>query len=176
MEIRSSDELAFRQVYNEVFPVVMRVAYHVTFNQDVAEDICQDAFIRFYDKDMTFPTMDDAKFWLIRVVKNLSINHVKRKVRESASLEKVMRGPLVNPFKDGASELLLKESTAAVRKAVSELPEIYKTVIVLREYAGLNYKEIAGVLKISESNVKVRVHRARKELEAKLDREEVNVP
>ena len=176
MEIRSGDELAFRQVYNEVFPVVMKGAYHVTYNQDVAEDICQDAFIRFYDKDMVFPTMDDAKFWLIRVVKNLSINHNKRKMRESASLEKVMRGPQVNPFKDGASELLLKESTAAVRKAVSELPEIYKTVIVLLEYAGLNYKQIAEQLKISESNVKVRVHRARKELEAKLDREEVNVP
>ena len=176
MEIRSGDELAFRQVYNEVFPIVMKVAYHVTYNQDVAEDICQDAFIRFYDKDMVFPTMDDAKFWLIRVVKNLSINHNKRKMRESASLEKVMRGPQVNPFKDGASELLLKESTAAVRKAVSELPEIYKTVIVLLEYAGLNYKQIAEQLGISESNVKVRVHRARKELEAKLDREEVNVP
>ncbi len=176
MEIRSNDELAFRQVYNEVFPVVMRVAYHVTYNQDVAEDICQDAFIRFYGSGISFKSLDEAKFWLIRVVKNLSINHVKRKMRESASLEKVMRGPQVNPFKDGASELLLKESTAAVRKAVSELPEIYKTVIVLREYAGLNYKEIAGVLKISESNVKVRVHRARKELEAKLDREEVNVP
>ena len=176
MEIRSGDELAFRQVYNEVFPVVMKVAYHVTYNQDVAEDICQDAFIRFYDKYMTFPSVDDAKFWLIRVVKNLAINHVKRKMRESASLEKVMRGPQVNPFKDGASELILKESTAAVRKAVSELPEIYKTVIVLREYAGLDYKEIAKVLKISESNVKVRVHRARKELETMLNREEVNVP
>lgn len=175
MEIRSGNELAFRQVYNEVFPVLMRVAYHVTYNQDVAEDICQDAFIRFYDKDMVFPSMEDAKFWLIRVVKNLAINHIKRKMRETASLEKVMRGPQVNPFKDGATELLLQESTAAVRKAVSELPEIYKTVIVLREYAGLEYKDIAKVLKISESNVKVRVHRARKELEAKLDREEVHV-
>ena len=156
--------------------MILRICYMYLKHTQDAEDICQDAFIRFYDKDMSFPSMDDAKFWLIRVVKNLSINHVKRKMRESASLEKVMRGPQVNPFKDGASELILKESTAAVRKAVSELPEIYKTVIVLREYAGLNYKEIAGVLKISESNVKVRVHRARKELEAKLDREEVNVP
>ena len=174
MEIRSSDELTFRQIYNDVFPLLMKVAYHVTYNQDVAEDICQDAFIRFYDKDMVFPSMDDAKFWLIRVVKNLSINHVKRKVRETASLEKVMRGPQVNPFRDGASELLQKESAAAVRKAVSELPEIYKTVIVLREYADLDYKDIAKVMKISESNVKVRVHRARKELEAKLGWEEIH--
>ena len=146
------------------------------YNQDVAEDICQDAFIRFFDKDMVFPSFDDAKFWLIRVVKNLSINHIKKKMRETASLEKFMKGPQVNPFKDGASELLLKESAAAVRRAVSELPEIYKTAIVLREYAGLNYSEIAKVLNISESNVKVRVYRARKELETKLDREEVNVP
>jgi RNA polymerase sigma-70 factor, ECF subfamily len=176
MEIRSGDELAFRRVYEEVFPTVMRVAYHVTYNQDVAEDICQDAFIRFYDKDIVFPSMDDAKFWLIRVVKNLAINHVKRKVRETASLEKLMKGPQVNPFRDGQTEVILQESTAAVRKAVAQLPEIYRTVIVLREYAGLNYSEIAKVLKISESNVKVRMHRARKELSAMLDREEVNVP
>jgi RNA polymerase sigma-70 factor, ECF subfamily len=176
MEIRSGDELAFRRVYQEVFPTVMKVAYHVTYNQDVAEDICQDAFIRFYDKDIVFPSMDDAKFWLIRVVKNLAINHVKRKVRETASLEKFMKGPQVNPFRDGQTEVILQESTAAVRKAVSQLPEIYRTVIVLREYADLNYSEIAKVLKISESNVKVRMHRARKELSAMLDREEVNVP
>ena len=176
MEIRSGDELAFRRVYQEVFPTVMKVAYHVTYNQDVAEDICQDAFIRFYDKDITFPSMDDAKFWLIRVVKNLAINHVKRKVRETASLEKFMKAPQVNPFRDGQTEVILQESTAAVRKAVSQLPEIYRTVIVLREYADLNYSEIAKVLKISESNVKVRMHRARKELSAMLDREEVNVP
>ena len=176
MEIRSGDELAFRRVYQEVFPTVMKVAYHVTYNQDVAEDICQDAFIRFYDKDITFPSMDDAKFWLIRVVKNLAINHVKRKVRETASLEKFMKAPQVNPFRDGQTEVILQESTAAVRKAVAQLPEIYRTVIVLREYADLNYSEIAKVLKISESNVKVRMHRARKELSAMLDREEVNVP
>ena len=161
---------------NKYADTILRISYMYLKQTQDAEDICQDAFIRFYDKDMSFPSMDDAKFWLIRVVKNLAINQVKRKMRESASLEKVMRGPQVNPFKDGASELILKESTAAVRKAVSELPEIYKTVIVLREYAGLDYKEIAKVLKISESNVKVRVHRARKELETMLNREEVNVP
>lgn len=178
MEIRSSDEAVFRQVYNEVFPVVLKVAYHVTYNADVAEDICQDAFIRFFDKDIVFPSMDEAKFWLIRVTKNLALNHAKRKSRENASLEKIKKGaiPSANSFKDGASELLQKESRLAVRRAVSQLPEMYKTVIVLREYAGLDYKQIGKMLNISESNVKVRVHRARKELEVVLGREEVDVP
>ncbi len=178
MEIRSGDEVQFRQVYNELFPVLMKVAYHITYNQDVAEDICQDAFIRFYDKNMVFPSMDDSKFWLIRVVKNLALNHVKKKARENASIEKIKKAPMaaLNPFRDGASELLLQESQQAVRKAVAQLPDIYRTVIVLKEYAGLDYRQIGKVLGISESNVKVRVHRARKDLEVYLNREEVNVP
>lgn len=156
---------------------MMKIAYHITYNTDVAEDICQDAFIRFYDKNMLFPSLDDAKYWLIRVTKNLAINHIKRKAREAASIEKIKKAPTAgNPFSDGASELLLHESRQAVRKAVAELPEIFRTVIVLREYGELDYKQIAKVLNISESNVKVRVHRARKELEVMLNREEVDVP
>lgn len=75
-------------------------------------------------------------------------------------------------YKDGASQLLFQESTESVRKAVAQLSEKYKTVIVLKEYAGLDYKQISKILNISESNVKVRVHRARKELEVLLGRED----
>ncbi len=69
MEIQSNDERAFRQVYEQVFPILMRVVYHVTNNQDLAEEICQEAFIRFFDKGMEFATLNDAKYWLIRVSK-----------------------------------------------------------------------------------------------------------
>lgn len=172
MELRSSDEAAFRQVYDQVFPVIMKVAFHVTYNLDVSEDICQDAFIRFFDKNMVFETMDDAKFWLIRVTKNLAINQIKRKAREIASIEKLKQVTPTSSYKDGASQLLFQESTESVRKAVAQLSEKYKTVIVLKEYAGLNYKQISKILNISESNVKVRVHRARKELEVLLGRED----
>lgn len=172
MELRSSDEAAFRQVYDQVFPVIMKVAFHVTYNLDVSEDICQDAFIRFFDKNMVFETMDDAKFWLIRVTKNLAINQIKRKARETASIEKLKQVTPTSSYNDGASQLLFQESTESVRKAVAQLSEKYKTVIVLKEYAGLDYKQISKILNISESNVKVRVHRARKELEVLLGRED----
>lgn len=172
MELRSSDEAAFRQVYDQVFPVIMKVAFHVTYNLDVSEDICQDAFIRFFDKNMVFETMDDAKFWLIRVTKNLAINQIKRKARETASIEKLKQVTPTSSYKDGASQLLFQESTESVRKAVAQLSEKCKTVIVLKEYAGLDYKQISKILNISESNVKVRVHRARKELEVLLGRED----
>ncbi|MFA5514200.1 MAG: RNA polymerase sigma factor [Sphaerochaetaceae bacterium] len=174
MEVKSSDSKSFKQVYEEVFPVVMRVAYHVTYNLDVAEDICQEAFIRFYEKNIDFPSIDEAKYWLIRVTKNLAINVVKRKSREQAMVDKIKKMPRV-PIRNGEQELINSETRTLVREAVEKLPEKLKSVLILKEYADLNYKEIGSILRISESNVKVRVHRARKIMESMLDREEMHV-
>ncbi|MDD3822852.1 MAG: RNA polymerase sigma factor [Sphaerochaetaceae bacterium] len=174
MEIKSSENESFRHVYEEVFPVVMRVAYHVTYNMDVSEDICQEAFIRFYEKNIDFRSVDEAKYWLIRVTKNLAINVMKRKSREQAMVEKIKKAPKV-PMRNGEDALIDSETRTLVREAVEKLPEKLKAVLVLKEYADLNYKQIAGILRISESNVKVRVHRARKIMESMLDREEMHV-
>ncbi|MFA5570414.1 MAG: RNA polymerase sigma factor [Sphaerochaetaceae bacterium] len=174
MGIKSSDSKAFRLVYEEVFPVLMRVAYHVTYNMDASEDICQEAFIRFYERNIEFPSVDEAKYWLIRVTKNLAINVVKRKSREQAMVDKVKKMPKI-PVPSGEHALLDAETKALVREAVEKLPEKMKSVLILKEYADLNYREIATILRISESNVKVRVHRARKMMESMLDREEMHV-
>ena len=174
MEIKSSENESFRLVYEEVFPVVMRVAYHVIYNMDVSEDICQEAFIRFYEKNIDFRSVDEAKYWLIRVTKNLAINVVKRKSREQAMVDKIKKAPKV-PVQNGEDALMDSETRTLVREAVEKLPEKLKSVLVLKEYADLNYKQIAGILHISESNVKVRVHRARKIMESMLDREEMHV-
>jgi len=174
MEINSSDGKSFRLVYEQVFPVVMRVAYHITYNMDVSEDICQEAFIRFYEKNIDFRSIDESKYWLIRVVKNMSINVVKRKAREQATVERLKQAPSA-PILNGEQTLLGNETRTLVREAVEKLPEKLKSVLVLKEYADLNYKEIAEILRISESNVKVRVHRARKIMESMLDREEMHV-
>ncbi len=93
MKVKSSENASFGKVYTEVFPVLMRVAYHVTYSIDVSEDIVQEAFIRFYEKNMEFPSVDEAKYWLIRVTKNLAINVVKRKSREKAMVDKIKKVP-----------------------------------------------------------------------------------
>ncbi len=154
--------------------MVMRVAYHVTYNIDVSEDICQEAFIRFYERNIEFPSVDEAKYWLIRVTKNLAINVVKRKSREQAMVDKIKKAPKI-PVLNGEDALISSETRNLVREAVEKLPEKLKSVLILKEYADLNYKQIGQILRISESNVKVRVHRARKMMESMLDREEMHV-
>ena len=68
-----------------------------------------------------------------------------------------------------------EEERKAVRDAVNALPENLRSVIQLKEYSGLDYKAIGKVLGISETNVKVRVHRARKKLEEILSSEDKDV-
>jgi RNA polymerase sigma-70 factor (ECF subfamily) len=174
MKVKSSENASFGKVYTEVFPVLMRVAYHVTYSIDVSEDIVQEAFIRFYEKNMEFPSVDEAKYWLIRVTKNLAINVVKRKSREKAMVDKIKKVPKT-PVQNGEDVLIDVETKEMVRAAVEKLPEKLKSVLILKEYADLNYKQIGTVLHITESNVKVRVHRARKMIETMLDRGEIHV-
>ena len=149
---------------------------HIVYNQEIAEDLVQEAFERFYVKNISFPTMDEAKYWLLRVSKNLALNHIRRNKREIQLVEKVKKlpGETVNFF-DSSKAVIEEEERRNVREAVNSLPENLRSVIQLKEYSGLDYKAIGKVLGISETNVKVRVHRARKKLEEILAAEDRDV-
>lgn len=177
MKIHSDDPEAFRLVYEKVFSTVLKVSYNITMDMDVSEDICQEAFIRFYHHTTPFPSEDQAKYWLIRVVKNLSLNYFKRRKRERKAVENfTSQASQSSTDTETGEELLLRSETERlVQKAVSRLPKNLKSALVLKEYGGLTYKEIAKVLHITENNVKVRVYRARSRLEKFIEEDDVHV-
>jgi len=153
----------FRRLYDTVFPILFRVAYRITASEDAAEDLCQDAFFRLYEKGMTFPNQDEAKYWLIRVVKNAALNYAKRKDRERKAYQRAFREDH-RVQETGETVFLKNETKNEVKEAMDRLPENLRTVLILKEYGELNYKEIGRALGISEGNVKVRVFRARERL------------
>ncbi|NCD04751.1 MAG: RNA polymerase sigma factor [Spirochaetia bacterium] len=170
MRIQSNDEHDFRYMYETTFTMLFRVSNNIVRNADRAEELCQEAFTRFFDQGKTFPSENDAKYWLIRVTKNLSINVIKRKSRELKMIEKVKKEPLRHE-KSGEDVLIEDAICDQVMDAISQLPEKLKLVITLKTYTDLDYKGIGETLNISESNVKVRVFRARKMLEKILSQE-----
>jgi len=153
----------FRQLYDSVFQVLFRVAFRVTNSREAAEDLCQESFFRLYERNMVFPSPDEAKYWLIRVVKNASLNYAKRKERERKAYQRAFREDH-RQEETGEGILVKKETSEEVQKALELLPENLRIVLILKEYAEMNYKEIGKVLGISEGNVKVRVFRARERL------------
>jgi len=160
----------FRKLYETVFPILFRVAYRITSSEDAAEDLCQEAFFRLYEKNMVFPSPDEAKYWLIRVVKNAALNYAKRKVRERKAYQRFFRED-TKAAETGENLLIKKETREEVKEALEKLPENLRIVMILKEYGELNYKEIGRSLGISEGNVKVRVFRARERLAALLKAE-----
>jgi RNA polymerase sigma-70 factor (ECF subfamily) len=153
----------FRRFYDAVFPILFRVAYRVTSSSEAAEDLCQEAFFRLHEKKMVFPNQEEAKYWLIRVVKNAALNYAKRKVRERKAYQKAFREE-TRVEENGEGLFLKQESREEIRAALDKLPQNLRIVLILKEYGELNYKEIGRVLGINEGNVKVRVFRARERL------------
>jgi len=156
-------ELEFKRLYDSAFPILFRVAYRVTNSAEAAEDLCQESFFRLYEKNMVFPNPEEAKYWLIRVVKNAALNYAKRKDRERKAYQRAFKED-TRQVETGESALVKKEASEEIKKALEKLPENLRMVLIFKEYADMNYKEIGRVLGISEGNVKVRVFRARERL------------
>jgi len=156
-------EAEFRRVYDTAFPVLYRVAFRIAGSGEAAEDLCHDAFSRLHEKNMVFPNLDEATYWLIRVVKNAALNFAKRKQRERRAYQRAFKED-TKQAETGEGLLVKKETRGEVVEALNKLPDNLRIVLVLKEYAELNYKEIGRMLGISEGNVKVRVFRAREKL------------
>jgi RNA polymerase sigma-70 factor (ECF subfamily) len=153
----------FRRIYDSAFSVLFRVAYRITNSEEAAEDLCQESFFRMYEKNMVFPNTEEAKYWLIRVVKNAALNYAKRKERERKAYQRAFRED-TRQVETGEAQLVKKEIQAEIQEALNKLPENMKMALIFKEYAEMNYKEIGRILGISEGNVKVRVFRARERL------------
>ena len=188
------DDLGFRSIYEENVDMLLRVALRISNSTEAAEDIVHDAFGKLVEKNLVFPTRNDAKYWLIRVVKNAAINYAKRKGRETKAYEKWWRSeasPVENAeagaltIKEIGTEagiqpsveedVLRSEAAQELRRHLSLLPDKLREVLVLKEYGGMNYKEIGKALGISEGNVKVRAFRAREALLKRMKGEDSHV-
>lgn len=150
-------------LYSGFLPILLKVALNVVHDMETAEEICQEAFIRLFERKIPFSKEEEVRFWLIRVVKNLSLNVFRKRKNEAAAVEKLQQ--IHRSAAPSAEELFsAEEEKRRFRESVDSLPDKWKEVLILKEFGEMNYKEIAKTLRISESNVKVRVFRAKEKL------------
>ncbi len=165
----------FRMIYDATMQMLFKIAYRIVNDEEAAEDLAHDSLIKMNEKELVFPSLNDAKYWLIRVVKNASLNYIKRKERERKAYEKVLYEDK-RKTPSGEEELLKADSIRKAREALRKLPKGMQEVLILKEYSEMNYKEIGKILGITEGNVKVRVFRAREQLVKLIGEENVFLP
>ena len=162
--IDCANQADFRRLYDATMQLLYKVSWRIVNDEEAAEDLVHDSYIKANEKKLVFPSLDDAKFWLIRVVKNASLNYAKRKTRERKAYQKALYED-TRKQESGEVDLLNAEARERMTAALAKLPQNLREVLILREYGDLNYKEIGAVLGITEGNVKVRMFRAREQLE-----------
>lgn len=150
--------IPIRILIDEYQSHLYRIAFNICKNKEDAEDIVQDTFVQYHIVNKEYDDESHIRAWLMRVTINKSRNTLRsfwRRHRQS--LESYMEE--LN-FPDSQSEELFE--------AVMKLPEKLRTVIHLFYYEDYSIKEIADILKLSESNVKTRLTRGRAMLKEQL--------
>jgi RNA polymerase sigma-70 factor, ECF subfamily len=151
-------------------------AYRFLGSEEEARDVSQEAFLKAYRALGSFKREARFSSWLYQIATNLCRDRLRRRrTRAAVSLEELEEtGPVVVETRPGAHELLQQSDLArAVRRAVHALPEEQREVLILKEYQGLTFLEIAQSLDLPVSTVKTRLYRGLGQLRVRLEREGV---
>ncbi len=149
----------FDKIYEKYGEMLYRIAFVYLGNVADTEDILQDVFITLLYNPPKFKNEEHRKAWLIRTVQNRCINLLKKPSRKAVCLEDLQ---LTSDDKDNDKRL-------DVIKEVIKLPPKYKSALLLYYYNDYSVEEIAKILKISKSAVKMRLKRSREILKIQLE-------
>lgn len=170
---RSSIEVLINRHKDKVFTYISLLVK----NQQLAEDIFQDTFIKVVKSLHAGKYRDNGKFvsWVIRIAHNLIIDHFRKEKQLNTCLKEDYKTDIFNSKKlaeENIEDMLIKDQIMNdVRSLIDELPEDQKQVILLRHYGGLSFKEIAEQTNVSINTALGRMRYAlinmRKLIEAK---------
>ncbi len=158
------DKQAFSQVVTEYAGAVYNTALRYCKNKEDAEDVSQEVFIKIFRYLPSFKFESSFKTFIYRVTVNTALDFLrKNKVAHEEISENIESAePGIE------SKIIVKEREKAVENAISELSEELRDAVVLREYDGLSYAEIAEVLEVKVGTIKSRILRGREKIREKL--------
>lgn len=170
-QIKNKNKQAFRSLFNSHRDKVARTAYLILKDQQCVEDVVQETFLQVYLKINKLS--DEALFegWLYKITVNLCFQTLrKQKKIVASSLDEYIDSGIDVNISDLTTEdiVIAKDTKEKMLRSIYSLPSEYTVVIILYYYNNFSVKEIADIIRESESNVKTRLFRARKMLEKSL--------
>ena len=170
---QSGDENAYVELVNRYKDKLTNFVFYFLNDEEHADDIVQETFIRLYEKKHYYKQIAKFSTWIYTIARNLANTELRKKSRT-----KVMYLSQMNNHKKDydlksndpelntkiENEFLMKEIHAAIAK----LPENYKSVVILRDIQGLSYEQISNIVGVPLGTVKSRINRARLQLQVDL--------
>jgi RNA polymerase sigma factor (sigma-70 family) len=149
--------LAFEELYQRYSSKLYTYCRRILGNNETAEDVFQEAFIKFYESSKVQRVMTNVGGYLTKIARNLCLNEKQRKTQQIISFEE-LKYPV---FAEGNEKNEIKN---LMETAFEIMPDDYREVLVLKEFMGFSYKEIAEITNCSLSVVRTRIWRAKNRL------------
>jgi RNA polymerase sigma-70 factor (ECF subfamily) len=171
------DRGAFDEIVRRYTSRMINVAYQMTGDSELAQDIAQETFYRAYRSAATYKQIAKFSTWLYTIAINLCRNELRRRKHKFYSLEEMaerdeessVRIDIEDESAKPDREVEQRELGKLIMKAIDTLPEKFKQPIVLRDVEGLSYEETGKILNLPEGTVKSRINRARQRVKQILE-------
>ncbi len=168
---------AFAELIRRYQPHVDKVLYHLAPDWSDRADLAQEVWIRVYRNVKRLQEPEKFRGWLSRIATNLFYDELRKRKRVDSPLsldaprtldDGEMDWELASDGPGPSEDLVTREFYDHLRAAIADLPEVFRTTIVLREIEGMAYEEIAEITGVSLGTVKSRIARARQRLQYQL--------
>src|SRR3984957_11501503 len=177
LRVKAGDDFAFDYLVQKYRRPVVSFMYRMARNTAAAEDLAQEVFLRVYRSRQNYEASAKFTTWLYRIATNLAVNHARDTRHERPEVtvsldepdEESGTTPDVADSRVTVEEALVRrERMLAIRGKVEALPERQRLAVIMHKYQQMDYKQIADVLKLSESATKSLLFRAYETLREQL--------
>ncbi len=148
---------AFEEIYSRYNKAVYTYCRKIVKSQQIAEDIFQETFTRFYEYVQKKQSIHNVNGFLLKIARNLCLNENSKYGNNVTPLDE-------NFYKWEDEDFENNDLSEILHKTIDLLPDIYKEVLILKEFMDFQYSEISESLDISITVVRMRLFRARKQL------------
>jgi RNA polymerase sigma-70 factor (ECF subfamily) len=171
---QNGDAYAFDLLVKRYKDPLLNFIYRFIGDIVEAEDIVQETFFRVYKNKHYYKEVAKFSTWIYTIAGNLAKTELRRRKRrkvfsihKETSIDKELELPDVNSDPEKEVNTIVTEKL--IQKAIGNLPQKFRQVIVLRDIQGFSYEEISSIIKVPLGTVKSRVNRARLKLQEDLD-------
>ena len=178
----TDNNLDFHGIYETFHPKIARYLEHMVGRRD-SEDLTQEVFVKVNQALKTFRGESQLSTWIYRIATNAALDKLRspsfrQTGQKSISEDSIAESEIEIVDKDAwtgektpsvETSLIRKEMNECIRGIVNNLPENYRTVVVLSELEGFKDHEIAEILRVTTHTAKIRLHRARARLKKELE-------
>ncbi|HKV82503.1 MAG TPA: sigma-70 family RNA polymerase sigma factor [Candidatus Sulfotelmatobacter sp.] len=169
LRVKAGDQSAFEYLVQKYRRPMVSFMYRMARNSAAAEDLAQEVFLRVYRSRETYEASAKFSTWLYRIATNLAVNHARDSRHERPEVQVSLDEPdddtgttleLPDASLNAEQQMVRRERMQAIRRKVEALPEQQRLAVIMHKYQQMDYKQIADVLKKSESATKSLLFRA----------------